>query len=365
VLAAIAFVLGLAVLIGVMTFALGFDLVAGVTSAVRTMFPLKPATEQATKVSQLYDIVFIFAAVIFIVVELLIVWTVVRYRRKPGDDELPPQTHGHNVAEIAWTVIPTIIVAFLFYVSWQTLNDIETVSDNPDVQVKAVAGQFQWSFVYLGEDGQTELFTQLLPAGEGGGMTVPVGRNVRVTLESRDVIHAFYVARFLYKLDVVPGRMNRFEFRLKEDEAGQTFGGQCAELCGSGHRAMVFEVHAVSGAEFDTWLQDQIDKAQQSPEPGGSAPPPEATIQLVASGIAFDKSAIEAPADKPFAIEFDNRDASVPHDVSIRDASGIVYNGQDVTGPAKVTDNVPPLKAGEYTFFCTFHGNMTGTLTVK
>ena len=74
-------------------------------------------------------IVFVIAAAIFFVVEGLIVWTVIRYRRKPGDDELPPQTHGHNLAEVIWTVVPTIIVIFLFFISWQTLNTVEARSN--------------------------------------------------------------------------------------------------------------------------------------------------------------------------------------------------------------------------------------------
>jgi cytochrome c oxidase subunit 2 len=344
---------------------LGTDVVGGLRSALDSLFPVTAATAQGQEIRNLYDIVFYFAAAIFLLVEGLIVWSVIRYRRKPGDNELPPQTHGNNIAEISWTLIPTIIVAFLFYISWQSLNTVEAVSATPDLRVKAIAGQFNWQFVYLAEDGVTEAFTQVIPEGPGGGLSVPVGRNVLVELESPDVIHAFYVPRFLYKRDVVPGQVNRFEFRLNEDEAGQTFGGQCAELCGIGHRTMTFQVHALGGAEFDAWLQEQIDNAQASPPPSGSAPPPAVTLALVAAGSVFDQATLSAPANEPFAIELDNRDTGIIHDVAIRDDSGLVFNGQDVTGPGKVLDNVPPLAAGEYTFFCTFHANMTGTLTVE
>ena len=65
---------------------------------------------------------------IFIVVEGLIIWTVIRYRRKPGDDTLPPQTHGNNIAEFVWTVVPTILVIFMFVISWQTLNAVDKSS---------------------------------------------------------------------------------------------------------------------------------------------------------------------------------------------------------------------------------------------
>ena len=86
---------------------------------------------------------------IFFVVEGLIIWTVIRYRRKPGDDTLPPQTHGNAIAELVWTVVPTLIVIFMFVISWQTLNAVDKSSADAQTQVRAVAGQFQWQFDYL------------------------------------------------------------------------------------------------------------------------------------------------------------------------------------------------------------------------
>ena len=123
--------------------------------------------EQGEQIHDLYTIVFYIAAAIFFVVEGLIVWSVIRYRRKPGDDiELPPQTHGHNLAEIVWTVVPTIIVIFLFFISWQTLNNVDDAPANPDLRVRAVAGQFQWRFDYLAADAAGDakaLFSQSMP----------------------------------------------------------------------------------------------------------------------------------------------------------------------------------------------------------
>jgi cytochrome c oxidase subunit II len=345
----------------------GVELGKAANDVLGSMFPPPAATAEAVEIRSLYDIVFFIAAAIFLLVEGLIIWSVVRYRRKPGDDTLPPQIHGNNVAEIAWTVIPTIIVAFLFYISWQTLNAVDPVSKNPDLHIRAVAGQFQWSFVYLADDDVTQEFTQFIPQGAGGGLVVPVGRKVQIDLESPDVIHAFYVPRFLFKRDVVPGQVNRFDFTLDQAEAGQTFRGQCAELCGIGHRTMTFDVHAMTLADYDAWQQKQLDAAKASPSPGGSAAPPAATLDLAAQNIKFSTATLDAPADKPFAIAFDNQDAGVIHDVAIQDSAGaLIFNGQDVKGPGKATDNVPPLKAGTYKFICTFHPvQMTGELTVK
>jgi cytochrome c oxidase subunit II len=345
----------------------GVNLVKAAGDVMGSMFPPPAATAEAREIRSLYDIVFYIAAAIFLLVEGLIIWSVIRYRRKPGDDILPPQTHGNNVAEIAWTLIPTIIVVFLFYISWQTLNSVDAVSRNPDLHIRAVAGQFQWSFVYLGDDGKTQQYTQFIPSGEGGGLVVPVGRKIQLELESPDVIHAFYVPRFLFKRDVVPGLTNKFDFTLDQNEAGQTFRGQCAELCGIGHRTMTFEVHALSQGDYDAWLKKAIASAPASPAPGGSAAPAAATLNLVAQNIKFTQATLEAPADKPFAIAFDNQDAGITHDVAIQDSSGaLIFNGQDVKGPGKTTDNVSALKAGTYKFICTFHPvQMTGELTVK
>ena len=145
---------------------------------VRSFFPPDPATTQGQAIHDLYTIVFVIAVAIFFVVEGLIVWTVIRYRRKPGDDELPPQTHGHNLAEVVWTVVPTLIVIFLFFISWQTLNTVEAKSNAPDLLVRALAGQFQWTFDYLAPDAKATddpVFSVTTPFAPDGGL-VPAGR---------------------------------------------------------------------------------------------------------------------------------------------------------------------------------------------
>jgi cytochrome c oxidase subunit 2 len=348
---------------------------------VTGLFPPQAVTEQGAQVRELYTTVFVLAAVIFFIVEGLIIWTVIRYRRAPGDDTLPAQTHGNNAAELAWTIIPTIIVAFLFVISWQTLNQVDSVSASPQTKIRAVAGQFQWQFDYLADDGQTVQYTQSLASGEGGGLYVPAGRDIQLSLTSQDVIHAFYVPQFLFKRDVVPGRVNKFDFKVDAADAGQTFRGQCAELCGTGHRIMLFEVHALSPSDFDAWLADAIAKAKAtpapspSPAPGASGQPAPSggqgagpTLQVSALNIAYEQASLEAPAGTPFQIEFDNKDAGVPHNVSIHkdSASGQeVFKGDIFNGPDKRTYNVPALEAGAYAFVCSVHPNMTGTLTVK
>lgn len=365
----------LVALVAIVALASGGDLLGVGERIVASLYPPVAVTEQGAAIRDLYTIVFVIAAVTFFLVEGLIVWTVIRYRRRPGDDSLPPQTHGNNVAELIWTIVPTLIVAFLFVVSWQTLNTVEAVSANPETRIRAVAGQFQWTFDYLDESGQEVLYTQLLPTGEDGGMTVPAGRTVLLSLESPDVLHAFYVPQFLFKRDVVPGRVNTFEFKVNANDAGQTFRGQCAELCGAGHRVMLFEVHALTPADFDAWLADRIAQANATPtpppsqEPGASgAPPPDAgpTLTLSALNIAYEQTELSAPAGVPFKVDFENKDAAVPHNMEIRDAGGaVVFKGEIFNGVDRRTYDIPALAAGSYPFMCTVHPNMTGTLTVN
>jgi cytochrome c oxidase subunit 2 len=329
------------------------------------LYPPEPVTDQAREISNLYNIVFAIAVAIFVAVEGLIVWSILRYRRRPTDTELPPQTHGNNFVEVLWTLIPTVIVLYLFVISWQTLNTVDAVSDNPDVRVHAIAGQFQWQFEYLDAGGEVLARQQIPTSDQGGGMAVPVGRTVYVTLDSPDVIHAWYVPRFLFKRDVVPGQTNHFEFVLDPEEAGQTFRGQCAELCGTGHRVMLFDVVAMNSTDFDAWLADLIEQSNATPPPLPSGVP---ALQLVAQNIAFDTLELEAPADTPFAIEFRNDDpAGVPHDVDIRQDGSVLADQPTIDGGTSTTYTYDPLPAGTYTFICSVHPipAMTGTLTVR
>ena len=263
-----------AALIGVILILLyyGVNVLQAGQEVLTGLYPPIAVTTQGAEIRNLYTVIFLIAVAIFLVVEGLIIWTVIRYRRKPGDDTLPPQTHGNNIAEFVWTIVPTIIVIFMFFVSWQTLNQVDTASAGAQTKIRALAGQFQWQFDYLAQDGTTVLYTEYIPLSkDGGGMTVPAGRTVLLSLVSNDVIHAFYVPQFLFKRDVVPGRTNQFDFMVNASDAGQTFRGQCAELCGVGHSIMLFDVRALTATEFDAWLAEKV-KSNPPPAPSGAAP---------------------------------------------------------------------------------------------
>ena len=195
---------------------------------------------RAEEISDLYDIVFAIAVVIFFAVEGLIVWSILRYRRKPGDTELPPQTHGNNLVEIIWTLIPTVIVLYLFV---DLVADAEQRRRHRARQARtsrsAPSPASSSGSSSTSTRTASQVATQTIPLGRGRRRHGRPGRQERSTSPStaRDVIHAFYVPRFLFKRDVVPGpaRTIRVHGRPRTD-AGQTFRGQCAELCGIGHR---------------------------------------------------------------------------------------------------------------------------------
>lgn len=325
-------------------------------------FPTTPATQQGVATENLYTLTFIIAVIVFVLVEGLLIWITLRFRRRHDDDTLPPQTHGSNVLEILWTVVPAITVTALFIGALMTLNEQEqTASQQPAVVVDVTGFQWQWTFDY---PQQGLSFTG--SGTTGPVMVVPTNELIRVRLHAADVIHSFYVPQFLYKKDAVPGRVNEFDVIMTQPG---TFGGQCAEFCGLAHADMHFTVQAVSRAEFDAWVTEQ--QQQPTPDPNQPTPAPgAATLQVTSVSVTagFDPAELTAPADQAFTVQLTNADPAVPHDFAIRGANpdGSDWQGDpNAEGGGSATYNPPPLKAGDYEFYCSLHPNMKGTLRVQ
>ncbi len=250
---------------------------------LRTALPPEAASVQGEATRNLYLVIFAIGVAIFVLVEGLILFAVLRYRRRDGDDELPPQIHGNNRLEIVWTAIPIAIVLALFALSWQTLNTVDAHTPTPPIRIGVVAYQWQWQFVYA-PDGVAwqdcnaqanqgkcvTVFGTLPSGGDRTGwsppiMHVPVNETVELQLHSMDVIHSFYVPAFLYQRDITPGKDQVIQFTA--DRIG-TYRGQCTQFCGLYHEFMEFQVQVESKADYDAWLQQQL-----APPPSPSAAP--------------------------------------------------------------------------------------------
>jgi cytochrome c oxidase subunit II len=320
-------------------------------------------TVQSRNAHDLYNLMFVIATVIFVLVEGLILWAVLRYRRR--DDTLPPQFHGNNLLEVGWTLGPLLIVGVLFWFSWQAQHRVEAETPNPDVTVNVTGFQWQWSFTFQGEKVRVEEnkppqdLTLKGTIARPPQIYLPVGRSIHFNLQSRDVIHSFYIAQFLFKRDAIPGQTNHFEVTI---EKPGTYAGQCAEFCGQAHNGMHFSIKAVPQAEYRRWLDDRKRAA------ASGCPDDPTRGQIAAKQVAFDKDCLAAPAGKPFTLKFDNQEAK-PHNVSVyRDetASQVLFRGQIITGPQTITYNIKPLPKGTLFFRCDVHpGAMTGKLVAK
>lgn len=224
--------------------ALGRAAGAALAAALAAGCAPEGVTSQGRAINDLYNLFMAAAAVVFSVVSLLVLWSVVRYRRT--SDELPRQVHGNNRLELLWTLIPLALVFFLFAATMRTQNQVQFQSPDPAVEVKVTAFQWSWIFEYEGGDRRI-----VGGPGEVPEMVVPLGVPVRVELSSADVVHSFYVPRALFKRQAIPGRSTTFDITF--DEPG-VYRGQCALYCGLDHDGMLFTVRVVPEAEFQQWL---------------------------------------------------------------------------------------------------------------
>jgi cytochrome c oxidase subunit 2 len=211
-------------------------------------------TEQSQDMRELWTGSVIAALVVGVIVWTLILWPVVRHRKR--GDELPRQTAYNLPLEIVYTVIPFLIIAVLFFFTVVTQNKVQKRTNDPDLTVAVNAFKWNWQFVYPDSQGPDGTPVNTIGNSEEIPILVlPTDRTIRFEVASADVIHSFWVPEFLFKLDVIPGnengRNNVFDVTVNKQGA---YVGRCAELCGTYHAYMNFEVRAVSGADFDAYI---------------------------------------------------------------------------------------------------------------
>ena len=259
-----------AVLAGVVVLALALTGCSDDTEAGRLGMP-SPVTEQGQDNLHLWQGAWIAALATGVVTWALILGAAWYFRRR-SDDEIPVQTRYNLPVEIFYTIFPIIMVVVFFSHTVRVQNTMLEMVDDPDVTVKVVGQKWQWTFNYP-DSVDTPDGTNVFVAGTGSDMpklVLPVDSIVQFDLYSPDVIHDFGVPAFAMRMDVVPGRDNKFQ--VTTTETG-TFAGKCYELCGAYHSRMLFEVEIVTQDEYDAYLAELAsdpDHVSEEPVVGGS-----------------------------------------------------------------------------------------------
>lgn len=207
---------------------------------------LQPEGPIARKADSLWDITFLIAAVIFVIVQGLLIFAMIRFRERPGHEAR--QFHGNTKVEIILTVIPALILAGLAVPTVSTVLALGKKPTGDVLEIKVIARQFWWEYQY-GDLG-------VVTANE---MHVPVDTPVYLTLEGDDVIHSFWIPKLTGKQDVVPGQVNTMQFEA--ERPGKKYLGQCTEYCGLSHANMRILVYTHTQSEFDSWVDEQREPA--------------------------------------------------------------------------------------------------------
>ena len=223
----------------------GIGVIAGgCATAVAVLLPWlpTPAATEARRIDTVFWFVIAICIFIFAIVAAALVYVIVRFRAAPDDESDGPPIHGHTGLEIAWTIVPTVLVTAIGIFSAVVLARNSDVGKNV-LHVDVTAQQFAWSFSYP-DAGNYETAT----------LRLPEGRSVLLTLHTKDVIHSFWVPEFGQKQDTVPGLTTTLH--ITPDRLG-TFPVICTELCGLGHATMRSTVTVMKPAAFAAWLRKQ------------------------------------------------------------------------------------------------------------
>ena len=255
-------------------------LIAAPSAFADTFSPESGGSQNAEDIDTLYKITLYVGIVIFLIVEGTLLWSLFRYRGRRAAPEAA-QIRGNTPLELGWTMGAALILVVLTVVTFVYLPDIENpppsgpnglqasqaefasidqpdppTSGGPYLRIEVNGQQYVWRYDYPGRE---TLFSYY-------EMVVPVDTTIVLEVSASDVIHSWWIPKLGGKVDGVPGHVNETWFKIPADQAGETFTGQCAELCGAGHADMRAEVRAVTPEEFEAWADEQRAAIQEAGE---------------------------------------------------------------------------------------------------
>ncbi len=244
------------------------------------------ASAQIGRTSTLYDVLLIASVPMFVIVETVVIFSVWKYRMRPGQEEMDgPPIHGNTRLEVVWTVVPALLIFGLAIYAYTVLQANEA-NKRDAMTVNVTARQFAFEFSYPNQDGKTVVSPVLY---------LPKGRPVLFKLHSYDVVHSFFVPNFAEKLDAVPGITTML--RVTPDRIG-SYPAECTELCGPGHSFMRALVKVVTPATFTAWIAKQPNNGPPpvGVAPASAAPPPSVSSSSRAPTAAQGKAVFTSAA---------------------------------------------------------------------
>jgi cytochrome c oxidase subunit II len=206
---------------------------------------LTPHSDFGREIDFLWDRLLLLGTIVFILVEGALIYVVFRYRRR-DNQVTPPQTHGNTKLEIAWTLIPAVILVFIAVPTVKTVFITQAQAAPGSLNIDVTGHQWWWEFKYpeYGVTTANEIY-------------LPVGRTVNFRLRSADVIHSFWTPQLGGKRDVVTNRTNYMWFTPDSAVGGSVWNGFCVEYCGGSHANMRFRVFTVTPEQFQSWIEGQ------------------------------------------------------------------------------------------------------------
>ena len=214
------------------------------------------ASAEAEQIDQLFKVFLGIGGGLFLLVQGLLLFSVIRFRKRKGDESDGPTIHGNVTLELIWTAIPSVVVLVLVIYSYQVWVDIRAPKDN-EMVVQGIGARYAWTFEYTDERVDRPISSSTLHTY--------VGRPVRMVLDAQDVIHSFWVPAMRIKQDLMPGRTTEISFT--PTQAGR-YRVVCAELCGAGHGQMWawIEVHETEETYLASFIDPAVDQILNPPD---------------------------------------------------------------------------------------------------